>query len=185
MKTAGLLLAAGASLRFGDEDKLLVPIKERPMVSYAADVMRAVDPDYKIAVVSNPKVQAELTDFMCVCARDGLQSGSLRAAVLAAQMHGVDRILIMLADMPFVTLNTVHRVFDAYCEGHASASIYGDRRGPPACFSRRFFGEIISQSGDQGARSILKNLPLDALVSLPQEEAIDIDTYEDWLAHKA
>jgi molybdenum cofactor cytidylyltransferase len=92
--------------------------------------------------------------------------------------HDVDRVLIVLGDMPFVTPLSLQRLLEAYSAGHGCGSISGVQRCPPACFPRGSFHELMAQSGDQGARALLHELPSEALVTLSDREALDIDTQD-------
>ncbi len=180
MKTAGVLLAAGASQRFGAQDKLLTDLGGRPMVSYAANALRGLDLDYKIAVISNQAVRAELPDFQCVTRTSGTttQSASLKTAIQGVNRHEVDRVVIVLGDMPFVTSSTLRKLLSVYSTEHGCGSINGHRLSPPASFPRHTFNALMAQSGDQGARALLRMLPKKALLPLSDIEAADIDTQD-------
>lgn len=188
MTTVGLLLAAGHSRRFGEDNKLLVPYRGKPLVSHAADAMRGARLDYMIAVVSDKRV-AELLDGFDVCrlTADGLpQSASLRAGILhqsALSPHvfadGLSQILVVLGDMPLVTSDHLLAVVDRCSANSASASTDGKRRMPPACFPASMTEDLLAATGDRGAGPLLKALPEDALVEAPKGMLKDVDTVED------
>ncbi|MEM1065762.1 MAG: NTP transferase domain-containing protein, partial [Pseudomonadota bacterium] len=93
MKTAGVLLAAGASRRFGAADKLLAPLNGRPLISYAARALVAAKPDVLIAISRNADVDTMLAgfDIMKPPENDPKQSDSLRAGIARAQALGAWR----------------------------------------------------------------------------------------------
>ncbi|MGV3695286.1 MAG: NTP transferase domain-containing protein, partial [Paracoccus marcusii] len=92
MTCTGLLLAAGASRRFGPSDKLLAPVAGMPLVAHAAQAMRATPLDDRIAVIANPALAPLLDGFRIVLIAQGQQSDSLRAGLSAA--GNPDRLLI-------------------------------------------------------------------------------------------
>lgn len=172
----GLLLAAGASRRFGPENKLLVPLDGRPLVAHAAEALRAADLDRRIAVVSADGLVAHLGGFEILRIPRGEQSDSLRAGLAAAgRPH---RLLIALGDMPRVTSALLDKVL-AICTDHLpSASRDADGPPmPPACFPAGWLARLAVLAGDQGAGKLLRDLPpsqlIDATGLLP-----DIDTPE-------
>ncbi|MFN3171897.1 MAG: nucleotidyltransferase family protein [Hyphomicrobiales bacterium] len=195
MTTVGLLLAAGHSRRFGEDNKLLAPYRGRPLVSHAADAMREAGLDYLIATVSDERVADLLEGFdLCRLTADGLpQSASLRAGILhqsalsphvfADRPHdfadGLSQILVVLGDMPLVTSDHLRAVVDRCSADSASASTDGKRRMPPACFPRSMSEDLLATTGDRGAGPLLKTLPDDALVEAPRGMLKDVDTVED------
>ena len=50
---------------------------------------------------------------------------------------------------------------------------------PPACFSSDYFPRLMQAKGDQGAREVLRGLPVSARVGRSMPETFDIDTEED------
>ncbi|MEO0372845.1 MAG: NTP transferase domain-containing protein, partial [Pseudomonadota bacterium] len=100
MIRAGVLLAAGASRRFGDADKLLAPLHGTAMVDHAARALRASDLDLWVAVTRSVEVAEALTGFDIVTPpeADPQQADSLRAGVLRARALGADRVTVVLGD---------------------------------------------------------------------------------------
>ncbi|WP_378944673.1 NTP transferase domain-containing protein [Paracoccus sp. R86501] len=176
MIRTGLLLAAGASRRFGPEDKLLAGYRGRPLVSYAADAMRAADLDDRVAVVTNDAVAAHLQGFRIIRIEQGQQSDSLRAGLAA--VGDPDRLLIALADMPLVTTAHLDAVLKLARDDAIAASHDGSTALPPACFPRSKLPALATLKGDQGAGRLLRDLPQDAFVHAP-DLLIDIDTRHD------
>lgn len=195
MTTTGLLLAAGHSRRFGEDNKLLVPYRGKPLVLHAADAMRGAGLDHLIATVSDERV-ADLLDGFDVCrlSADGLpQSASLRTGILhwsALSPHdfadgplgfadGLSQILVVLGDMPLVTSDHLRAVVARCSANSASASADGKRRMPPACFPASMTEDLLALTGDRGAGPLLKALPNEALVETPEGMLKDVDTAAD------
>lgn len=181
MKTAAVLLAAGQSTRFGDTDKLLANLHGRPLIAHAAQALRDLSPDHLIAVFSNPSIMAQLDGFTCISPGDAIasQSASLRCGVEHARHRGADRLIIALADMPFITATSMHAVLARCTDSCGSAVTDGQRRSPPACFPSRQFEALSKLEGDQGARALLQGLPLKALVRVDAIELADVDDRSD------
>lgn len=165
MMRTGLLLAAGASRRFGPEDKLLAPLRGRPLVQYAADAMRHAPLDDRVAVIANPALRPLLGGFRIVVTEKGAQSDSLRAGLAHAGQP--DRLVIALGDMPDVTSDLLSQVLDLAIDDSAAASHDGQRPMPPACFPRAWLPRLAGLSGDRGAARLLRDLPEKRLVHAP------------------
>src|SRR5438552_2545192 len=162
---AGLILAAGAATRMG-RPKQLLDWDGRPLVRAAAETALAARLGPVLAVVGS--AQAEV-----VAALAGLplqivpnpdyadgQSTSLRAGI-AALPPGVEAVVVLLGDQPFVTAAMVERLV---AEWRASASpivapVYAGQRGNPVLFARAVFPELLAIQGDRGARVVLAANP--------------------------
>lgn len=177
MTTAGVLLAAGLSRRFGPADKLLSPWHGRPLVTAAASTLAQAGCDDLAAVVSSDAVAAALPpSFHIIRIAPGLpMAASFRAACHFAEDRGADRLLIALGDMPGVSAGTLRWLLD----GTTSRACQHDgARMPPALLLRADW-QAATPDGDQGARAILARLPPYALRDLQPPEAADVDTALD------
>jgi molybdenum cofactor cytidylyltransferase len=102
-------------------------------------------------------------------------------AVIAAA-PGVDGIVLMLCDQPFVTREIIAGLIKARRKTSRAiiASSYAESYGVPALFSREYFAELIALKGDVGAKQFIqKHFAKVHLVPFP-EGKIDIDTPEDF-----
>ena len=80
------------------------------------------------------------------------------ASGIAALPDDVAAALICLADMPQVDSPLIDAIIDASRSGLERpivVPVHGGRRGNPVLWDRRFFPEILSLSGDRGARALL------------------------------
>lgn len=157
MIRTGLLLAAGASRRFGPEDKLLAMLRGRPLVDHAAQAMRDCPLDRRIAVITNPELLPWLDGFQVIRIDPGDQSASLRAGLRAA--GSPDRLLVALGDMPDVTGAHLAAVLGAATDALPACSHDGTAPMPPACFPRASLRALASLRGDRGAGALLRDLP--------------------------
>ncbi len=177
MKTVGILLAAGQSRRFGAANKLLARLSGKPLVMHAADTMLKLDLAHNVAVVATADVADQLTGFEIVRAPDGHRdmAQNIAAGVRWAVNHDADQILIALGDMPFVPQSHFEALLRGNPNDGAAASSDGNVRMPPACFSKRYFAQLLSLSGDQGAAQIIKTLPARSIIIATQQELRDVD----------
>jgi len=185
-----LILAAGASRRFGSP-KQLVRIDGRPMLH--AVLSRAVEvAGHSVTVV----LGAHASDLAPLLShspasiainRDwelGLSS-SIRAGL--ARMPGTaDAVLILLADQPSVSTEDLRRLVGAWRRqpDYIAAAQYGATTGAPAIFPGWCFRELTELRGDRGAGALLQR-HADRVVRVPMASAaVDVDTPEDLLRLK-
>jgi molybdenum cofactor cytidylyltransferase len=184
-EVCGILLAAGASTRFGS-DKLLHPLGDQTPVALAALAnLRAAVP--RVIAVVRPGAallasrlsEAGATVILCVDADAGM-GASLATAVGAS--GAVAGWVIALADMPYIRPETIASVAASLCAGAAMiAPAYQGVRGHPVGLSAQFRGQLEALRGDEGARTILRqNTGLVQLIEVDDPGVCrDIDTPED------
>ncbi|WP_405591362.1 NTP transferase domain-containing protein [Streptomyces sp. NBC_01092] len=189
---AGLLLAAGGGRRLGGRPKALLRHRGRPLVEYAAGVLRAAG-CARVHVVLGAgadavREQAELGT--CVLVEnpdwaDGMGS-SLRAGLDSLAGTRARAALVSLVDQPGIGPEAVARVLAAYEDETSLASAaYAGVRGHPVLFgAAHWAGIAASATGDRGARAYLKQH--EEAVRLVEcgdvAQPYDIDTVAD-LAH--
>lgn len=166
----GLLLAAGESRRFGDENKLLLALDGVPVVRRAAETLVRSTLDEITAVLGHEadEIRAVLEDlpleFVVNPDYEDGQGTSVRAGLRAAVE--VDAVLIALGDMPYVSVSSVEALLDAYRTGagDALAAAYRGERGNPVLFDRAYFDRILDVTDDTGARNVLLTADRSGLV---------------------
>ena len=173
-----VLLAAGRSERFGG-DKLTADLRGRPLWEWAARAAEEAGFSNRFVVVGPDYRLAERQGWTPVVnrrAHEGMGT-SIAAGVLAAS--GCQRVVIMLADMPFV--EPAHLLRLAQGETAMFTRYDDGRHGCPAAFPRSAFAALATLEGDQGARR-LTSLSRDAGSLRPGHQAmlVDLDTREDF-----
>lgn len=165
-RIGGVLLAAGRSRRFGEENKLLATLEGDPLVAHAARTLLTGTLADVVAVVGHEaeRVRAALEDAdLDVAVRynadhaDG-QSTSVRVGAAAADERGWDAAVFALGDMPWVDPETVDRLAAAYRAGAGSvlAPSVDGHRGNPVLFDAAHFDALTRVSGDRGGRRLLE-----------------------------
>lgn len=155
----GLLLAAGSAKRFGS-DKLRHELPHGVTIAVQAARHLKSEVEGVFAVVS-PN-QNELLENLraegckvsiCENAAEGMGASLACAARAAGERAGY---LVALADMPFIRPSSIAAVRDALGAGAPLAAPYWrSRRGHPVGISGRFFDELLSLKGDEGAKQLL------------------------------
>lgn len=190
---AAILLAAGASRRFGAENKLLAEISGTPMIVRVAHAVAAAHPPLTPLIVVTgmdaPRIRAHLESIAEARMRfvhnpeyeQGLSS-SLRAGLSALPKECV-AALICLGDMPWLEPRHIEALTAAFApQRNASICVpmVNGRRGNPILWAARFFPRMAALRGDIGARVLLAEYA-DAVREVPfQDDAPlrDIDAPE-------
>lgn len=173
------VLAAGRGVRFGG-DKLLAKIDGRPLGLRAAARLTGLGFGWYFAVCrTNNALAGQYADlaFDVIdndCPEKG-QAYSLHLAVKQAEASDARALLVMLGDMPFVSMEHISALVDAYA-GNIVASSNGKVRMPPVIFPRSSWADLLATKGDGGGRELLLSADL---VQASSEELRDIDRRSD------
>ena len=183
---SAILLAAGKSSRCG-ENKLLLPLRGRPMVLHTLEALRACAFAELIVVVGyeEARMRSVLSNQPCRIVpnpdfEQGM-SGSIRAGLRAVGPSS-RAVLVCPADMPLLRPRDVcalQAAFEADPDRIVAPSAAG-RQANPVILPRRFWPEIEALSGDVGCKEILRRHPESvAYVTLPSVGVLqDADTPE-------
>ncbi|HJO04521.1 MAG TPA: nucleotidyltransferase family protein [Acidobacteriota bacterium] len=170
-RVGAVLLAAGASQRFGDRNKLLTDFSGRPMVRHVARAVLESRAAPIIAVTGDDHAAVEkaLAGLALQIVRNGNyehgMSSTLRVGIRALLEHRttpVDGAVICLADMPWVRAEHVDALIGAFDPAHGRpicVPVYDRRRGNPVLWASSYFDEIGEITGDVGARGLLARHP--------------------------
>jgi CTP:molybdopterin cytidylyltransferase MocA len=173
---AALILAAGASSRFGSP-KLLARLGERTLLEAVVETAaREVTP---VLAVVPPRLAVPPNAVPVINDRPELGlSHSLRLG-LAAVPHDVHAALIMLGDQPTVRPTDLRRVLDGGQLRPFAAAAAEGRLGPPVLIQRSAFGLVDELSGDAGLGALLAARP-ELVTPVPvARHAPDVDAPED------
>ena len=185
-RAAAVVLAAGASRRFGDA-KLLASLGGKPIVQHvidAANASRAADVLIVIGHRADDLLAAATLGRARVVRNPDHASGqstSLRAAVRDA--GDADAVVVLLADQPGVTAALIDALVATQQETRACAVVcsWQGHRSPPTLLHRSLWPEVDALRGDVGAREILAGRQdvavLDVAPALARLD--DVDRRED------
>ncbi|HEY0307609.1 MAG TPA: nucleotidyltransferase family protein [Acidobacteriaceae bacterium] len=192
MRTAAVLLAAGASTRLG-QPKQLVTIDGESLLSRSIRIAFESGIDEVFVVLGAQagtlrqhlanSTKAELVE------NPDWQQGmatSIHAGVRAALAHQPppQAIILLTCDQPAVTpfhLVQLQLLADED-PPRIAASTYADRIGVPAVFPQQYFSELLALTGDTGARSLLRAHAADLETLSLEHGELDLDTPESLAA---
>lgn len=166
-RIAAVLLAAGGSTRFGDDDKLMAEIRGKPMVAHVLETvasmafaeMVAVARPITLAPVIHRKLERRgYTILVNDRPQDGIAASIAMAIKHVMPMRRVRGILLCLADMPDVPQTHYNRVCLAAEDIRSVvASTDGFSSSAPAFIGRKHFAELLTLRGDQGPRALMSH----------------------------
>jgi len=181
----GILLAAGASQRFGG-DKLTQILPDGELVAVRACRNLLAGTDGVLAVVRPgseelaARLQAEGAEVR-ICAAAGQGMGASLAFGVRARPEAAGW-LVALADMPWIAPETIRKMADALRSGAAiAAPSWQGQRGHPVGFAQLLGMELAALNGDAGAKAVLlAHLEQLNLIACDDPGVLrDIDTPED------
>lgn len=176
-----LLMAGGRSERFGEQDKLLAVLNGRPLAMHSAERLAQFSWARKIAVCGTSlRTELENLGYETIQPADGNGLGD-NISLAARNLTSPIAVLIALADMPFVPPMHITEMVQSVSTDHAIACTEA-REGlmPPALIGKAHFHQLVSLSGEQGAKSILKlNAAHVIAIAVPEGDVVDIDTRVD------
>jgi len=117
--------------------------------------------------------------------RDGMFSSVLRG--VNAIPETADALLMALGDQPHIESRVGRAVVDAYQQGDAGIVIptWDGKRGHPALVDlKRYRAKVLSLSGDEGLKPVMRGFVDDTLELCVDDAGIlrDLDTPEDYRA---
>lgn len=180
---AGVLLAAGSSVRMG-RNKLLFAFNGETIVRRAARRALAVlDPVVVVLGHEPDRIRAELAGLPCLTTVNPDHAQGIHASVragLAALPPEVEAAVVLLADMPLVTSAMIAEIVDRYRQSSAPLVIsqYGDAIAPPHLYARSLFADLAQAEGC-GKQVIRRHRAEAAVLSWPDAALADLDVPAD------
>ena len=178
MKTAAVILAAGASTRLG-EPKQLITIHGETLLARTIRIAQESGVDEVFAVLgANAEALRAHAHIATIVENPHWQQGmatSIRAGITAASAY--DAILLLTCDQPAVTPFHLLQLLVASEEGkRIAASTYAARTGVPAIFPQKYFPELLTLEGDNGARHLLREHQDEVVKVVLENGELDLDT---------
>lgn len=189
---AGLLLAAGASRRMG-RPKQLLRAGERSLLDHVLSSVMDSQLDPVILVLGHEaaRIERELETTLhrprLRIIRNGNYGSGISTSIIAGLSeveNDYDNVMIILADMPYITSQVIDRLIRRYLQSGLplGAVTTGARRTPPVVINRKLYHELHQLRGDTGARDLFRKYPDQVcLMALDKgDEGADINTPEDY-----
>lgn len=188
---AGIVLAAGRSSRLG-RPKQLLPLQGEPLLRFTLQRILTTSLDVVYVVLGHRA--DEITEFVADLpvqivdnpnAEEG-QSTSVLAGLRAVFPMNPDAVMILLGDQPLVDPGVVNRLIARWQETRTGVVAPRYTGGPgrnPILFDRVVLPELMTLSGDIGARDIVRAHQKRGDISLVEVDSPaprDVDTEEDY-----
>jgi molybdenum cofactor cytidylyltransferase len=169
-------------------NKLLLHLGGETVVHRAVRTASEAGLDPVVAVLGHQadQVRAELDGLSCRAVwnphhAQGV-STSLKAGI-AALLGEVPAIVVILADMPFVTAEMIAILVDHYRNSRPRLvlSRYGEIDAPPVCYDESLFPELLAEPDERCAKRVIRrHLDQAVVVRWPEAALRDIDVLEDY-----
>ncbi len=161
MPIAALILAAGASRRFGS-DKRLHKVGGRPLLAHT--LARYCEVFERVGVTLRPGESeierlATAAGALPIAAPDAYLGQGRSLAHGVAALADSDGLVIGLGDMPFVQASTLLAIAGALAQGAAQVirPRCNGQTGNPIGFAPSMYDALTRITGDHGARDLLRS----------------------------
>jgi molybdenum cofactor cytidylyltransferase len=170
--------------------KLLLPFQDKSLLRHVINQCLKSRVDGLIVVV-NPLIEALVKEanvsgvdkvILNECTNEGMSTSVI--AGLRSLPKTVKSAIFLLGDQPLMTSTEINSIIDDYF-GNQNYSIfqatYQGVKGHPVLFKRKMFLHLLSISGDEGGKSIIKRFEQDVYFTEMGREVIpDVDTPMDY-----
>ena len=167
--TAGIVLAAGMSKRFG-QPKQLLKLGDKYLLEWVLDAALASRLSRIVLVLGHehqrimqrlgplmtqPRLQVVINRRY----REG-QSQSLRAGLSEVRKE-FSAAMFLLGDQPRLRSATIDHLLECFWNSRKSicVPVYRGIRGNPTIFGRSMYGKLMAIEGDVGARNVIRDNP--------------------------
>jgi molybdenum cofactor cytidylyltransferase len=185
-KIAAIILAGGASTRFG-KPKQLLDYHGQPFVRVVSEtaIGAGLDPVIVVSGASAEAVSAAVEGLLVNVVHNqdwqAGQSASIKAGLagLSGQEGGA---IFLLADQPQVSVELLRALVQEHSQELSPilAPYVFDRRANPLLFDRVTFPDLLTISGDTGGRAIFSKYSPRYLTWYDRRLLLDVDTPEDY-----
>ncbi len=172
---AGIVLAAGASSRMG-QDKALLRWGDKTFLEHLLAALRNAETDpVRVVLGANAEEVQEKTSFGAgeAVLNPDWQKGMLNSLVagLNSLPADVEATVVCLVDHPCVSSTLLRALCENLRAGGKLIAIptYQGRRGHPVLFSAKLFDELRAAPREVGARHVVRR-HADDILELPTEE---------------
>ena len=189
MRLGIAILAAGVSSRMGGVKQLL-PWRGTTLIRHVAGVAVAskLGPVAVVLGAHGWRITTELVaDPVRALGNDVYARGpgtSVRVAAQWAEESGLDALMIILGDQPFVTVEDLRTLAGLVTTRGAALAAVGYDEGPgvPAVFTRTYLPQLREVPDAAGAKAVLRaHTGAVAIAAMPHAR-IDLDTPADYEA---
>jgi molybdenum cofactor cytidylyltransferase len=183
---AGIILAAGGAVRYGDA-KLLLPWRGKPLIRHVAENALQAGISKLVVVLGstiNP-IQEALSGLPVeyVINNDWTQgqSTSIKKGLNALSNH-CGAAMFILGDQPQIPSSLLMSLIESHRQSLAPiiAPLVNGKRSNPVIFDRSTFLDLLELQGDTGGRAIFSKYKLEWVNWNDDRILLDVDTPEDY-----
>jgi molybdenum cofactor cytidylyltransferase len=191
LKTGIIILAAGASSRFGSPKQLL-DYSGKSLIRHAActALETSCRPVIVVLGANEEKVEEQVRDLEVKIAINhewesgvgtSIKSG-LEEVLVDRKYAELEAILFMSCDQPLITKEFLEGLAEARIEKQRGivACRYAGTVGLPAVFEKKYFDQLQLLPASEGAKRVMLKHSEDLVMAEFPEGAMDIDTKADY-----
>jgi len=186
-RAAGIILAAGASKRFGTPKQLL-NWKGKPFVRQAAETAlgAGLQPVVIVTGADAEKVENALAGLdVTIVRNENWQSGQASSIVAGVKSlpRNTGASFFLLADQPQIGSDVIQALKEVHAQSLPpilAPLVLEERRANPVLFDRVTFSDLLALTGDVGGRAIFGKHKVEYLPWHDDALLLDVDTPEDY-----
>ena len=185
-----VLLAAGSSSRFGDENKLVADFEGQPLIRHVAGIVSESGVGDVVVVTGHDRdaVEAALDGLSVRFVHNEDWSAGMGRSIargVRALRPDTPAAFIVPGDMPFLTAALLEALAGRYADAESTRVVVptteDGRQRNPVLWPRRCFDDLASLDGPEGGKALLqRHWPEALLVPIADVSVFtDIDTPDD------
>jgi len=182
-----IILAAGNSSRFGDENKLLAKFGEKTVIETTINnIAKLFKKDEITIVLRNKSKLPNFLKFLPYKLTIVLQENFGISESIKQGLNNFitkDGVIICLGDMPGVSASTYSKIRNSLSEQEDKiiVPLYKGKKGNPIGIPRKFYGKLKKISGDEGFKQLFSQLKKNInFIEIDDRYILkDIDTKKD------
>lgn len=191
-KIGVIILAAGESRRMGSPKQLL-KVGNQTLIRRTVDIALATELRPVVLVIGANKaaIAPEIADLPITIVDNPMWAQGLSSSVkmgmaaLWMTQKEIEAVLVLVCDQPYISVSLLENIIETYqsTKKPIVACRYDNQVGVPALFDRSIFDELLTLTGDKGAKPVIIN-NLDKTSFIDFDKGItDLDTAEEYQAY--
>jgi molybdenum cofactor cytidylyltransferase len=186
-QTAGIILAAGESTRFG-RPKQLLDWRGKPFVRQVAEtaLSAGLQPVVVVTGANAEGVENAVQGLdVNIVRNEHWQSGQASSIVagITSLPRNIGACLFLLADQPQIGTDVIRALMESHAQNLPSILaplVLEEKRANPVLFDRVTFPDLLQLTGDVGGRAIFGKYRVEYLPWHDEALLLDVDTPEDY-----